>query len=203
MLRIAVFVMTFLAVLVFGLKAPIPGYAVEEITWEVQAFADGAKVSLTGTVEQVYDKLIKINPDFSFNDINVTDTATKLGAAENRVSCGNNGHPDWVGANELAILWGITYLQNLAGQPSNGPGPGACGRVSCSWKSAIWWCNDNDHTYTLGSWSDIAQCANEIRDTCWPGPYGDSEGTDDTHLVGINFQEGGWNCIVRRDEDNC
>jgi hypothetical protein len=27
-------------------------------------------------------------------------------------------------------------------QPKSRPGPGMCGRVSCSYQTAIWWCND-------------------------------------------------------------
>lgn len=34
------------------------------------------------------------------------------------------------------------YLRNVPGRPSNGPGPGNCGRVSCDKGSGIWWCND-------------------------------------------------------------
>lgn len=41
-----------------------------------------------------------------------------------------------------AINNGISYLFKVVGSPSEGPGPGACARVSCSYKSAIWWCND-------------------------------------------------------------
>lgn len=41
-----------------------------------------------------------------------------------------------------AIEDGIDYLRHVPFQPTNGPGPGNCGRVSCSWNAAIWWCND-------------------------------------------------------------
>jgi hypothetical protein len=36
----------------------------------------------------------------------------------------------------------VRYLRRVQGRPRNGPRPGNCGRVSCSYKSAIWWCND-------------------------------------------------------------
>ena len=54
---------------------------------------------------------------------------------------------DLPGANLRAIDMGIDYLNSLSGVPGNGvPGedaaPKNCGRVSCSWGSAIWWCND-------------------------------------------------------------
>lgn len=37
---------------------------------------------------------------------------------------------------------GIAYLKSVTGTPVNGPGPGTCNRVSCSYNSAIYWCND-------------------------------------------------------------
>ncbi|KAK4172842.1 hypothetical protein QBC36DRAFT_293965 [Triangularia setosa] len=36
---------------------------------------------------------------------------------------------------------GIMYLARLSGTAKNGPGLQNCGRVSCSWNSAIIWCN--------------------------------------------------------------
>jgi hypothetical protein len=53
----------------------------------------------------------------------------------------NCGYGD-EGADVGAIRNGIRYLRGLNGNPTNGAGPGNCGRVSCSYDSAIWWCND-------------------------------------------------------------
>lgn len=36
----------------------------------------------------------------------------------------------------------MAYLRGYPGMPELGPGPGACSRVSCSDKAAIYWCND-------------------------------------------------------------
>ncbi|KAK0655328.1 hypothetical protein B0T16DRAFT_311408, partial [Cercophora newfieldiana] len=47
--------------------------------------------------------------------------------------CGNDSGE----AETDLIRAGIRYLRHVNGVPQNGPGPGACGRVSCSWKSAI------------------------------------------------------------------
>ncbi|KAK3321678.1 hypothetical protein B0H66DRAFT_178914 [Apodospora peruviana] len=202
MLSIASFFMVFLAVLVLGLEAPLPGYAVEEITWEVQAFADGTMVNVTGTIEQVYDKLVKINPDFLNTVANITDTVTELRVAGTEhldpgVSCGPNGHREWDRCYPKPIADGIKYLRGVPGSPANGPGPGACGRVSCSWKSAIWWCNDNDHTYTLNSFGDIANCAAGILEHC---SYVEKNWE---YVIGMNFMPNNWNCIVRFDSDDC
>lgn len=48
----------------------------------------------------------------------------------------------WGPADRDEIRKGIDYLYKVNGRPKNGPGPGNCGRVSCSNNAAIWWCND-------------------------------------------------------------
>lgn len=40
-------------------------------------------------------------------------------------------------ASRLAVIDGIYYLRDIPGRPGMPPGPGACGRVSCSDASAI------------------------------------------------------------------
>lgn len=54
-------------------------------------------------------------------------------------------HGEWIFTYLEPIVEGISYLRGVPGSPSNGPGPGNCGRVSCSYESAIWWCNDVSH----------------------------------------------------------
>jgi hypothetical protein len=48
----------------------------------------------------------------------------------------------WSSARSKPISNGIKYLRGLSGHPRAGPGPGNCARVSCSYQSGIWWCND-------------------------------------------------------------
>jgi hypothetical protein len=45
-------------------------------------------------------------------------------------------------ANYIRIKEGVNYLRGVPGRPWLAAGPGKCARVSCSWNSAIWWCND-------------------------------------------------------------
>jgi hypothetical protein len=52
----------------------------------------------------------------------------------------------WPECHPNPIRRGIEYLRYVQGRPRNGPGPGNCGRVSCSYNAAIWWCNDVSHT---------------------------------------------------------
>ncbi|KAK3392476.1 hypothetical protein B0T20DRAFT_488219 [Sordaria brevicollis] len=68
----------------------------------------------------------------------------------------------------MEIYYGINYLRTVPGQPEEHRN--VCGRVSCSWKSAIYWCNEEkDHGLRLASYGDIADGAQAIMDKCEDG----------------------------------
>ncbi|THC99343.1 hypothetical protein EYZ11_001155 [Aspergillus tanneri] len=53
--------------LVQGLEAPVPGYGVEEFTWEVETKPGGPTVALNGTIQEIYAELIEINPIYDLD----------------------------------------------------------------------------------------------------------------------------------------
>ncbi|OAQ60323.1 hypothetical protein VFPPC_10740 [Pochonia chlamydosporia 170] len=165
---------------VFGAEAPIPGYGVDVIQWNVEV-APGQTEVLNGTVQEVYAHALQINPKFTLAK---SPDARDIHQKRN-VHCGN-----WPLADKGRIQEGIHYLRGVPGAPRNGPGPGNCGRVSCSHNSAIWWCNDNTTPKTLDNWHWIANSAQHIINTCGP-----SVGS----VSGQNFEDGNWNTIVRGD----
>ncbi|KAI5927879.1 hypothetical protein F4810DRAFT_161286 [Camillea tinctor] len=63
------------------------------------------------------------------------------------------------------IYEGITYLRNLAAPARINPGPRRCDRVSCSWGSAIWLCNDRTDVLVV-SWQEVAGFAAYILENC-------------------------------------
>lgn len=89
-------------------------------------------------------------------------------------------------ASTAPIDQGIKYLRGVPGRPvlgpGNGPGKGRCVIPSCSYKSAILWCNDvssldsntsqgllimqNTHTVRLDSYDAIANAARVITNAC-------------------------------------
>jgi hypothetical protein len=109
-------------------------------------------VNLNGTIQEVHEELLKLNPawddDYKNNTLELNSTISQRSASPNLSTranfqdaayfCGGR----WHDCDYLAILDGVRYLRQVQGRPRNGPGPGNCGRVSCSYKSAIWWCND-------------------------------------------------------------
>ncbi|KAJ4250994.1 hypothetical protein NW762_011644 [Fusarium torreyae] len=126
--------------------------------WEVEVTPGGPKTILHGTVEEVHKKLVKLNPNWDEEFFNTTASElSELGSGFELFTRDFQDIPDfakdwdaprsycggpWGEASVERILDGIGYLERWPGKPKNGPGPGNCGRVSCSWNSAIWWCND-------------------------------------------------------------
>lgn len=77
---------------------------------------------------------------------------TETGALERRwswsdinVLCGGRWENKDRWALSRGIDEGMSYLAKHGGQPHMDPGPSACGRVSCSWNTAVFLCNDVSH----------------------------------------------------------
>lgn len=113
-------------------------------------------VVLNGTIEQVHVQLLELNPNwdedflsdveeepFTDND-SVTEGDAVLGLDRRTNFQGSkyNCYGRWAQIHAFVIRDGIRYLRGVKGKPNMGPGPGNCGRVSCSYSSAIYWCND-------------------------------------------------------------
>ncbi|GJN85895.1 hypothetical protein PLIIFM63780_009470 [Purpureocillium lilacinum] len=165
-----------------SLQPPAPGYGVETLLWDVEV-ARGRFETLNGTIQEVYAQVLRLNPHFKLPED--PPVARGLNRKRSTVRCGN-----WPLTSKDRIQEGINYLRRLNGAPRNGPGPSNCGRVSCSYNAAIWWCNDNTVPKTLDSWNWIADSAQHILNTCAPGA---------NMVSGQNFESGNWNTIVRRD----
>lgn len=54
-----------------------------------------------------------------------------------QIDCGRFESVEWMEA-----LKRVQYLYGVGGKPTNGPGRGACTRVSCAYNTAVVWCND-------------------------------------------------------------
>ncbi|KAF6813785.1 hypothetical protein CPLU01_14570 [Colletotrichum plurivorum] len=178
-------------------ESPIEGYGIEPIEWEFDpgTTGTGSSVRLNGTVEEVWLQLLAINPSvgevFKSNII----ASTELAAAElagsslqKRATFAQHNCYNFGICKTGAIRSGINYLRGIGGQPTNGPGPGNCGRVSCSENSGIWWCNDSASSKNLSSFASIADGAQWIVDRC-------NYGCD--YTGGQAFHETSWNVIVR------
>lgn len=110
---------------------------------------DGRTAVLNGTVQQVYQQMLDLNPDYEDEFGPVPEVFVMMPAQASRRPARAPPGPDtWADcgrfdpAKAIAIWEGINHLNHVSGRPVSRPGPGVCGRVSCSYNSAIWWCND-------------------------------------------------------------
>ncbi|KAK8094958.1 hypothetical protein PG997_001643 [Apiospora hydei] len=116
-----------LAALAATLEAPIPGYRIVPLEWEVE-MAPGRTEALNGTIEEVYAQILRINPDFQLAAPAPAAEARGLQPEKrNQVVCGAFSR-----ASRRHIRKGIMYLHEVAGRPANGPGPRACGQDDVS-----------------------------------------------------------------------
>ncbi|CZR54820.1 uncharacterized protein PAC_04704 [Phialocephala subalpina] len=184
---------------VYAMTSGIEGYGLEDFTWEVETSPGGPKAHITGTVQEVVSQLLTINPNWK-SDFNFSETPTRSTVLSRQLSFPWTGIlcdiriGEWGYADYYAIQDGITYLNGVPGIPTAGPGPGNCARVSCSYDSAIYWCNDETQTFSLPGFTTIAAGALVILDNCpdlGPGVNGQ---------VFAQFLQN-WNTIVRGD--NC
>ncbi|KAK0739492.1 hypothetical protein B0T21DRAFT_436378 [Apiosordaria backusii] len=205
MLSIPIFLASVLALVSVVYGAPtslddhpdVSSYGIVPISWDLPIKADdpnGATVTVTGTIQEAIVKMEASYPGWNATfQARVpppsTDAASLISAAAAEDPESYNCKVKWDEAGQLSILWGVEYLRTLTGTAKNGPGPGNCGRVSCSWNSAIWWCNDNDQDKEL-QWSQIADGAAFLNREC---------ARDSQYVKGQAFYKENWNVIVRRD----
>ncbi|KAK4103487.1 hypothetical protein N658DRAFT_484419 [Parathielavia hyrcaniae] len=157
-----------------ALDKTLAGRALSPMQWRGQLEAGRPEVHLKGdTFEDIEKQAKALNPNYSiFAPRNATAQAEALAARKQALSsrqtqavhCG--WPPNWAAANDwYRVQEGINYLRGITGDCYQNPGPGACGRVSCSWQNAIYYCNDNNY----GIWEPcrwIGDVAAEIADAC-------------------------------------
>ncbi|KAK4675920.1 hypothetical protein QC764_506440 [Podospora pseudoanserina] len=176
----------------------VSGYSIVPISWNLPINLDdptSATVTVTGTIQEAIAQM-----DASYPGWNATFQARVTpppGDSASLDSTANLDDPDDIDCNvdykyagKVTIVWGINYLRSITGKPKNGPGPNNCGRVSCSWNSAIYWCNDDTVEKEL-TWNDIADGASAVNEACKTNRGHDSKGRGsyDDH----------WNVLVRGD----
>lgn len=125
--------------------------------WEVEVSPGGPTVILKGTIEEIRKELLKLNPTWDTDYLKPKPSpklARRFDFSRDKYVCRGR----WPQCSADSIQDGINYLRGVSGQPTNGPGPGNCGRVSCSYDSAIWWCNDVSYQYDFFDGWKLIDC---------------------------------------------
>ncbi|KAL4975535.1 hypothetical protein BDW66DRAFT_151823 [Aspergillus desertorum] len=187
----------------------IPEYEIE--------VAPNRTIIARGTIEQIREQALAHNPnwdeeyyhpaqklaneryrlDHAVVNTNSTSSASTLEKRRAndfnalRITCGGRWHAvSYDGALREALR-----LYGIKGKPRNGPGPGNCGRVGCSYGTSIVWCNDNREAKTLGSFDEIADGAFAIMQRCSHDKSGEG-----TKVSGQAFNKANWNVILRGED---
>ncbi|KAK0736602.1 hypothetical protein B0T21DRAFT_384077 [Apiosordaria backusii] len=143
---------------VTAIPSPLEGKTVTDITWIGQVVADGPMVNFSGPCLHSIEKSIAaVYPGFTWAtaprsledddasiDLHSDDDPPKGDPDPALLKCWEGGVGD---ADAVHISDGIYYLEKVPGWCMNGPGPNNCGQISCSYNSAIIWCNDNRWPY--------------------------------------------------------
>ncbi|KAG7053123.1 Secreted protein [Colletotrichum scovillei] len=178
----------------------VEGFDLMAIEWDVQAHPGGENLTLTGTVEEVLKELRTINPNYDqdFGITSLTSTKAIDAAIESAVTQADDTFKDapvncagYDDADRKRLAQGARYLLDVKGKPTRGPGPGSCGRVSCSYNSAIYWCNMDSKAKTLNSFKKISDGAYYVIEKCYRGVG--------TLVSGRAFHKDNWTVVARWD----
>ncbi|KAK0666739.1 hypothetical protein QBC41DRAFT_338878 [Cercophora samala] len=160
-----------------ALQPPVDGYSVVDVQWSLPvdpSNPNGARESVTGTIEEAIAQMEAAHPGWNqtfTSNIKFADTHTLLTRDDNPVrdSWECNYKVNVGPANSVNIRDGARYLSAIDSPPPKNA-PLGCGRVSCAYNSAIWWCNDNSFEYEI-TWKNIASSAWTLQDECsfWDG----------------------------------
>ncbi|KAI1772961.1 hypothetical protein F4818DRAFT_443846 [Hypoxylon cercidicola] len=161
------------------------GYTLGNVTWTGNITANGPEISFTGhSFQDIEAQIRQANPNFDWPDHNVADLSLPNKAVD-RLSC---DLPQFWYADKFHVDDGIEYLRGKTGRCHIDAGPQFCSRISCSYDSAIFWCNDRDSRLSIDCnlWAQYAQ---DVRDACT---------TDDPseHVKGQEFSTYDWNIII-------
>ncbi|KAJ8117440.1 hypothetical protein ONZ43_g4209 [Nemania bipapillata] len=178
-----------------GISHGLPShYQESDITWTGRIKEDGEPVSFTGADLQSIEAQIRATqPDFSWARA-VDEPAAAAASSSSRTDADTDMlcQLPWNApfASVFHIRQGIAYLHKIHDNCIGGPGPGNCSRVSCSYNSAIFFCNDNPYAISVPC-SSFGDRAWEIIEKCYA--FGDFP-TDS--VQGQVFDAAGWNVIV-------
>ncbi|KAI1075520.1 hypothetical protein F5B20DRAFT_585116 [Whalleya microplaca] len=172
-------------------------YTLSNITWTGAVFEGGSNETFTGTsLQDIEAQIQAVNPSFDWANKNSTDESYKT-ANEGYYGEVRCNIPGYKAAVSTHILEGIDYLSRLTGDctagPADGSGKGNCGRVSCSWNSAIFYCNDNLEPHTEPC-NAFATYAHDVLFTCWQRIHYTS-----TWTQGQQFGPSNFNVVVGKD----
>ncbi|KAI7309610.1 hypothetical protein KC315_g12920 [Hortaea werneckii] len=169
------------------------GYEIVPAKWTGEIVPGEGPVTLEGCVESLREQILKINPDYFKNQDKTSASSTlaarTIGGCRGRaigknVQCG----VPYGTVHGSDISSGLVYLSNIGGCMTLGGKQ--CSRVSCSYNSGIFACNDNSDT-VQAPFSLISDIGGDMFGQC----AGFDDGADFTAQA---FTDEGWNVLMKR-----
>ncbi|UNI13314.1 hypothetical protein JDV02_000071 [Purpureocillium takamizusanense] len=167
------------------------------LTWDAQAFPNGPRLTLRGTVQEVYDQLLAVNPDwdtdFALNATSESPTNEKRDGtfAGAVVICNESkyGVPPY-----KTVVNAMNKFNNRAGPgPILPPGPNVCSDVYYDSEMTVVVCNNQSVEKKLESYSEVTSGLQAIRAYCLKlvmmEPY---------FLGGEAFNSANWSITLKR-----
>ncbi|KAG4424737.1 hypothetical protein IFR04_002085 [Cadophora malorum] len=156
---------------------------------------EGVAVNHTGTIQQVFAQLDAEDNDFKLSELGARDVSElhpRVASYMTDINCIPVRGQNWGRANQGAIREGINYLRR--GSLACGVNAHSCARVSCSWDSGIYFCNNNNYNLRYPCFQ-IADYAQAILDKCkyQKNLFADKE------VGGQAWDNGNWNVPVHKD----
>ncbi|KAI0815917.1 hypothetical protein GGR55DRAFT_369661 [Xylaria sp. FL0064] len=162
---------------------------ISDIAWTGRIEEGGELMSFTGrSLQHIEAQIQETSPAFSWSDTPKQAASNNSIKSEGDTICDVQWNLPF--ASVFHIRQGISYLRKIHGNCTNGSGPGNCSRVSCSWSSGIWFCNDNPYPMSVPC-STFGDRAWDIIENC----YASGELPEDA-VHGQIFDTDGWNVIV-------
>lgn len=127
-------------------------------------------VSMLALISTVYSTPAVVNNSLSLHNTSFLAAYDDSGYILEWI-CDHDTSP----AHQNSIRDEIDYLRSLPETPRPRTTQKGCGRVSCSWRSAITWCNENFNTGIETTWEHIAAGAESLLTKC---SYNDGRGVN-------------------------
>ncbi|KAG4413450.1 hypothetical protein IFR04_013427 [Cadophora malorum] len=170
-----------------GVEVP-KGYAIAPL--HLTGTINGVTVDHNGTIEEAFAQLEAEHPELGADLTAASSPDAK--SPDKRymtdVHCIPVSGQNWRRANDVVIGQGIKYLRN--NNLVCGVNPHSCSRVSCSYDSAIWVCNNNNE-WIGPDCKLIASFAQALRDRCYF-----TDGIHDPATGGQAWDNENWNVNI-------
>ncbi|PYH96552.1 hypothetical protein BO71DRAFT_174587 [Aspergillus ellipticus CBS 707.79] len=164
----------------------LANHTIVEMTYSGPITPGGQHIEFTGhSIQDIHSQILALNPDFKLNDpaASTTPATSKRSKEDSSIICDIPGRLSETATTDW-IRSGISYLKGLDGNCGVTAGPAACARISCSYDSGIYLCNDNKKRLNVKC-SKLAAYAEDIIEKCDGGEYvnGQEFDTDNFNIV--------------------